>query len=932
MVYKNEKDRYDWRQAIKNLYIIPVRGSKYLSSATSLVRLPEGKHSISDEAWSFLESLLPVIDPRWLNYLNKWEDKTGLTQKEILVENSNELLKALQLDQPSPVDEIADRACKNLFSRNNVEHSAHVLMCHILAALYAETPNNFRCITCDGKSRPISDEIIASHLPWIEDLLPEEWIAENVLHPDYFKDFTACSEEQWSQWLCSPKSGFKLFPIIKKKITISSSVQYKLPQKAREFAKLRKYDVWLNFYSHVVDVWVDDFDFPEQLIKHWEALNDSDPTLWAKVVQQVLLTPDWFWQPLIEGEMWQSSYIKKRKLCTVTAKWIHDLKSKSCLFDTNGKPREPAELYLRNAQTEPLIGIEPFVKKSLDKEENQPFLLLLGVRDSPHGIEKLLDRLRGLAKVPDPKAVQPEILKWYSAIDKVISSSNQSPLGEARRAFNEESLILTNTLEWAKAKEVYCFPSEEYPDAPTVNSEVSELNLWRKVGVAECPSEATVIDSLNKLTPGVIRDEKTRRRVEAALSRFPQQVWDKCGHWLTLDNAWTPISSIRYRLSTRDSSKGARLFAAVKARTANLKFVPSDIVNQVPFSDLNELESLFEYRPSVEIRSIKITDEIRSVKITEKPAWLSQLASLLRRVGFDGNQTKTERVHNYANKLIKSNWCVLPKEFPLCVTPYLDGNPVGEPEPRNVFWFAEKIYIKDCNPAKKYSELINELTHSLADLPDIKETFKACYDRSFDFIRDFMQENFIMLEPSLDEHNEPSSPALDKLVQAIEWKADRFFEGDLNELEDQSPAEEVEGRLVILQARESIGHQRDKLFTQYVKKLGFQWDTKWGIFTHKDGSSIRKAEPPMKWERHNPTGEVIAYYWVNDACLISPGVEVPFEVWELVQQQPKEIWFVLRDWNKHPVGYQGLQLMEMREKQLLQIYPSRYRLRLEIEG
>ena len=68
-----------------------------------------------------------------------------------------------------------------------------------------------------------------------------------------------------------------------------------------------------------------------------------------------------------------------------------------CLPDSHGKLHIPAELFLLTPDTEPLRGVEPFIRLELDTERTKPLLKLLGVRDTPADADKLLARLHALS-------------------------------------------------------------------------------------------------------------------------------------------------------------------------------------------------------------------------------------------------------------------------------------------------------------------------------------------------------------------------------------------------------------------------------------------------------------------------------------------------------------------------------------------------------
>ena len=68
----------------------------------------------------------------------------------------------------------------------------------------------------------------------------------------------------------------------------------------------------------------------------------------------------------------------------------------------------------------PLLDIEPFVRGELDTESNRPLLAALGVRDTPTGPERLLERIIALAVVDKPPLY--ELGKWYHRLDQMLSN------------------------------------------------------------------------------------------------------------------------------------------------------------------------------------------------------------------------------------------------------------------------------------------------------------------------------------------------------------------------------------------------------------------------------------------------------------------------------------------------------------------------------
>jgi len=118
-----------------------------------------------------------------------------------------------------------------------------------------------------------------------------------------------------------------------------------------------------------------------------------------------------------------------------------------------GRYREPAELLRRTPETESLLEAEPFVRAELDTESSRPLLVLLGVRDTPTGPDRLLDRLRALAGLAKPPIQDVE--KWYHRLDRLIEKCSTDDLQKVKDAFHHEQIILAEGGGWVRAAEVF---------------------------------------------------------------------------------------------------------------------------------------------------------------------------------------------------------------------------------------------------------------------------------------------------------------------------------------------------------------------------------------------------------------------------------------------------------------------------------------------
>jgi len=571
------------------LPLIPVSGEAILYSASQVVRLPQKHENLSEKAWQFLKKLVTVVDPEWIRYLEQEEQKDS---KDL--ENARFLLKELQLDRASTSDRIADSACRNLFSRQDLAPRDYVNMAHLLAALDARTPETFRCITRGDQVRAISDRIIATDDPTIEELLPESWKQAHLLHEAYFEinRDSLCIREQWKRWLSSEKSRFFSFvPLVEKR------ERYYHRDKVREFLEARGCSGDIEFYAQFQYAEITDYDFPDELKQFWERKSGEDPAIWAKVLSAFLEAfSREYWGPRRHVRLIEANYYNSRPLGIsehIKSGWLRLLSRKPCLWDTYGRPRKPDELYIRTPQTEPLLDIEPFVKAELDTDANEPLLKLLGARDTPDSLEGILERLRALRKAPDPKPLLSEIYKLYQALDRTLPYQWEV-LPELKRAFEEESLVLMETHEWGRASEVFRTESEDFPDAPVIHPAVRKLRLWGELGVLEQPTEEHILAWLGRLRSEEVIPEGQIKAVKSALKRYARPIWTRYHHWLTLDNGWRPFSRLKYRLTMRRLVRWKNLYPHIKDLTADFQMLPDSLLEEEPFSQLVDLADAIE--------------------------------------------------------------------------------------------------------------------------------------------------------------------------------------------------------------------------------------------------------------------------------------------------------------------------------------------------
>src|SRR5262249_19112363 len=160
-------------------------------------------------------------------------------------------------------------------------------------------------------------------------------------------------------------------------------------------------------------------------------------------------------------------------------------------------------LLRRTPETEYLLEVESFVRAELDNEVTRPLLEKLGVRDTPTGAERLLERLATLASLDNPPLY--EVEKWYHRLDQMIHRCSTEELQEIKTEFETKRIILTEEKTWARADEVFIARDEEdVPGAAVIFPSVNHLSLWRKIGVEDRPTVELAMSWLKALPSGQV--------------------------------------------------------------------------------------------------------------------------------------------------------------------------------------------------------------------------------------------------------------------------------------------------------------------------------------------------------------------------------------------------------------------------------------------
>ena len=876
---------WDWYgERRRTLRIVPVEGQPLLQPGKDVIRVSSRGQQLSDADWNFISNFALAIDQEWVTHLNKLKSKENDGEKQPALE----LLEALNLHEPSQVDRIAAQASRRLLARGKMPVEDCVRIAHIFAALDATVPDDFQYVTEDLHLRQIKDNPVVFDADGeVEALVPKAWAEQHLLHPDYVQEFKSCTEERWFQWAYSGKSKLHAFiplTLQPKRVNWRSELEKFLA--SREGSNPKEYRFKNDQFV------IDDFNFPPEVLEHWNAQVAANPKLWTEVVKGLILDPLAEWEDSLEVTARQISTQGTTNALScgrVLPAWLVFLRTLACLTDTHGNLHAPPELLLRTPDTESLLGIEPFVDAELDDTPDKKKLLrLLGVRDSATSWEKVVDRLRGLTKIEDTMRVLADVLRLYEALDRIAMRCSAEDLNGLRAVFAAEALVLSNNLDWLSSGELSLHADPE-DNSPVVHSAAHALALWLRLGVPERPALEKSLEWLKTLTAGTRLDGASYKRATVALTRGGRRVWDELGHWLSLDQTWEPVTTLKYRVSMRNLTRWEKLSAPTKRAAADLRMLHGEVAEEAPFTLT---------RPLAEAITMQVTNVQAISGRPRRIEWLQPLADGLCRVKL-GDEATMAKVREVARRLLNTTWQTVSR---LEVTPYIDGTPAGEPLMPKVLWSETKLYVADQTTVRLYRELKDELARPFGE-PGVMEAVAHCIDRDAEFVREYLAANFELdaqaeLPPAKDEPKPTGEQSEAGEGEAgaddgeTEPEENEDEEGEEDNDEDEHPHEEEEGQGTPSKPEKPTKPKEPTFMERYAKSRGFRWDEAEHCYMHTNGARIDKGEAPFNWQEHVNGSDLTKRLFVAEESL-ARGVEIPCELWRLMEINPDTIALVL---------------------------------------
>ncbi|MBX9650467.1 MAG: ATPase [Xanthobacteraceae bacterium] len=918
------------------LRIVPVQGKEVLYAASEIVRLGEKKLLQSEADWEFLASHLIVLNQNWPRFLaEQRRDKVESESHNDPVEAAFAVLEEIGLDGTSDVNAVIERVAADYFSSGQPKLAECVQLAQIAAKLGVTIGDAFRYACADLKLRPIGKDVLFDENGALEELLPESVRKTQLLHGDYVASFNSCTREDWLRWVSSGRSGLQtMAPLAQKRQSLYGRQQLTAEAQARGARSALYYPYVTNQFV------IEDWDFPSDYWRHWESLSKTDAGIWAKIVGKILDQRDTYWSRAVSARLSQVATTGSTRSVSserLLPDWLLKLRAKPCLPDTRNMMQLPADLVRRTPETEALIDVEPFVHGLLDRETTRPLLDLLGVRSTPSGPGRLLDRLRALAK--SDKAPAHEVEKWYRRLDQMLDGCSTAAAQDIRNAFKAEKLILAQDGTWLTSGGVFLAGDEEdVPGAAVVRASVLDLSLWHRIGVADRPSADLALQWLGTLVSGKALSADDARRVRTLLVRYPVRIWEERGHWLNLVGEWAPVETLAYGLSMQTLFRWSHLHEWVKRKTADFQRLSGETVQAPPFSALPALSDLVEEhfnQPSL------------LAGMEDRRAWLTAFGTQLGRIEL-ADAAETERVRALAEAIAATSWVQTHK---LEAVPYLDGVPAGTARLTDILWLERKLFVSPLSKAKLAKRVPEEIGRNLS--ADIRAALAYAFERPPEDIREYLEENFTLapeqlVAASTAEAQPDTALSDDDGIDGVAKDARSDAEpGDVDDLhltKDDEPAAQPEpapqtGELdrelieteVAIRSSAAPKPPRPSVMARFALGQGYKADGE-DRFYHADGSWIGRANGTrFPWERRSANGEILRHYYPKEHCLEHEPLQLEADVWGLLDQKPDIYSFILINPEGETVEMTGVRLRALRDDGELTIHPATYRLVYDLD-
>jgi hypothetical protein len=265
------------------------------------------------------------------------------------------------------------------------------------------------------------------------------------------------------------------------------------------------------------------------------------------------------------------------------------------------------------------------------------------------------------------------------------------------------------------------------------------------------------------------------------------------------------------------------------------------------------------------------------------------------------------------------------------------------------------LYVEDRSAAKLAKAVALEIGRVFGR-QELIDAVKICYDRSPEFVTEYLEENF-QLRPGSEKAPKEADNTANGRVQENQpadepsetrpgWEdkgkiADSVQEGGMF---DGAPAladgnGEKDGASIMDDeddGRSEPGKPRrpskPSVMERFAIMNGYRKEGP-DRFSRTDGSSlVHVTGDSFHWERRDAAGDSVQYYWAKEHCLERAPLQIDAVVWELCKKQPDLYSLILTDSDDNPFQVTGRRLIGMCDAGDLRLYPAAYRLVREQEN
>lgn len=916
-------------KSLKDLPLHPVKGDNRLAAGNQVIRTATRFERFSKSDASFLLGNVKEVDHEWLEWITQ-RKKEGST-----LGYADQVISLCGLNEPARPEFLATQAANNLFAGDECEIEDVVRLAHIFASIDAEIPESFYYVCRDDVMRKPSDHLSLADQFGVDEHIPADWVEKHCLHEDYFNPSETCRADAWLAWAKSKKSRLSMgLPLVETVVPAHSKRDLEKLAKRHQGHSPASYRYRRENYE--LRTW----DFPQDIVQAIVRLGDGAGQAWSAVLSALLEAPELVPDAAFSANAYELGNTEKYRLdCgKLVPAWLGRFQGVACLPDTHGKLHVPSELMLRTPETEAVRDIEKFVQADFDNHRTQPLLKALGVRSTPSDFQTVIDRIKAFHQIPNPVSRLPQLQKLYEALDRISLRCASDAMTRICDQFATQNLILTDGATWANSRIVCIHPDVEGGQREeSVHSLIRHFGLWQRVGVSPTPSIERAIGWINDLPKGQKLPPEDVQRLRTYLKRDPERIWESTGYWLSMDGSWSPVDSLRHRITMQSLVRTTDLFPDVLKACADLRTLTNDQLEFEAFACLRDLSG------QVDLRATKVVEAARPKAGFR---WVTCLGSFLSRVILK-DDTRRERIRAAGARMASSRFIACNE---IEVTPFLEAKPAGPSRKVKVAWDDDRILVENLKPINLLDDLEKELTRVLDD-PEMRDALKVCLHRDDDFIAEYLNTRF---EFELITEQQPTTPSTSEeepetLGSGNGDKAepeDRDAEEEPDETDDDDKSsddesdhpDDLEGpegedeRPTPDRHPDSGKPKTDPRFEtlkRHLKERGFVLSPKREVFTHRDGASVqRKSTPVHCWEEIDSSGELVCRYWFAPKNILE-GVEMPAELWTLIHQSPANYQIVEPLNGAKATITKASDIVDGVNDSWVKVYPTRYLIRAE---